>query len=266
MHLSFGRVCFCVTAIFLKPIYDVSMRLHLFFTLLTLSAAASAHPELDRLRGFAEHQEEVRRYDLSREKGEVAYYEELEKWERERIAAAQEYQKRKVSQSPKEGGPEWLKDREEKKAFEMELEKARKAHVAAKDSFDRRNYKNLPSESEELGLISERPRYDYRRRASFGATPRFGSEASGGGSSSRGSFGGSSGGGSSFPPPPRFDDFGDGDTGFVPAPNLGEYDSGGDFPPPPPPPPPPPFSDTGEFPDLPPPPPADFGEGMPADF
>jgi hypothetical protein len=84
-----------------------------------------------------------------------------------------------------------------------------------------------------LGLDTERPRYDYRKRAMFGAKQKLGSSASSGpsGSGSTPSFGGRG----SLPPPPTFDDISGADNGYVPAPNMDDF---GDIPPPPPPPPP----------------------------
>lgn len=233
--------------------------------LLTPFLAFAQHPEVVRLRGFAEHQSENRRYDKTRDRGEISYLEEVEKWERKRIAAIEEHKRQKKIQSPKEGGPEWQADQKVKRQQELDLAKARQQYVVSRDNFDRSKYKGLPTEAQELDLVGpQRPRYELKKRATFGAPLKFGIRGSGGGSSAGGSFSGSSGG--SFPPPPTFDDFGDGDSGYVPAPNLGEYDSGGDFPPPPPPP-PPPFTDGGDVPEFaPPPPPVDFGEGMPSDF
>ncbi|MFP5519014.1 MAG: hypothetical protein ACLGGX_03875 [Bdellovibrionia bacterium] len=236
----------------------------LFGTLILISHFAMAqHPEEVRLRGFAQHQKGIDRFDRSRDKGEIAYLEELEKWERQRLAALEEHKKQKKIESPQEGGKEWRADLAEKQAYEQELEQSRQDYIKKQDRFNRQNAANLPSEEEELGLTGEqRPRYDIKKRASFGAPLGFGLKSAGS-TSKGGSFGGGSG---SFPAPPAFNDFGD-DSGFVPGSNLGEYDSGSDFPPPPPPP-PPPFSDGGDFPEFPPPPPPpDFNDGpMPGEF
>lgn len=228
--------------------------------LVSVCSAFGKHPEYERLEGFAQHQKEARQYDKTRDAQELEHLEEQYKWELARLAAIAEHKKQKEIESPKEGGPEWREDQAEKLAYEKEIEAARRAHIGQRDSFDRNKYPELPTEMEELDLISSnRPRYDLKKRPAFGAPSKWTEKSSGSGSTR----GGGSSGGSAFPPPPPFDDFSD--DGFVPAPNLGgDFDSG-DFPPPPPPP-PPPFSDGGDFPDIPPPVPSDFGEGMPDAF
>lgn len=213
-----------------------------------------------RLRGFAEHQTDNSQFEKARQQGERAFYEEADQWQNQRERNLELYKREKKASVMSDDGIEARADAAEKKAQAADYQKSRIAYVEkkAQEEVLSREDKHLPTESQELGLDMERPRYDYRRRAAFGAKPKFGSNSSGGSSSSGGSFGGGTG----FPPPPTFDDFGGG--GYVPAPNLPE--DFGDVPPPPPPPPPPGFGDDtfggGYGNDFapPPPPPPPFGD------
>ncbi len=241
-----------------------SRRLTLFLlaTLLGSWAMAQDREEV-RLQGFAQHQKEKSRFNRAREQGERAYLEEVEQWENEKDRHLDAYKRGRNKVEMNEDGPEARADAAAKKEIEKQYEELRRAYKAEKSKKAElsREARQLPSEKEELGLVEDRPRYDYRKRAAFGAKPKFGKSAS-----SSGSSGSSSGGSSSsFPPPPSFDDFG-GDGGYVPAPNL--PDDFGDIPPPPPP--PPPFGDDfggfggemgdGDFPPPPPPPPPFEGD------
>lgn len=226
--------------------------------------ATARNTEIDRLSGFAKHQKENQQYDKARQQGERAYLEEEEQWENKKLRELEEYKKQSKKRLMSEEGPEAKEDAAQKKKLQLQREEDKEAYVQerkTKKSFDRQAL-GLPSEMKELGLDQERPRYDYRRRASFGATPRYGKNLP----SSSGSSGGYSGGGSSggsFPPPPTFDDFQDG--GYLPAPTLND-DYMGDIPPPPP---PPSFGDSnfsGEGSDFPPPPPPPPTFGDDPDF
>lgn len=237
-------------------------RLTLFIAATLLSSLASAQSaEESRLRGFAQHQKEQSRFEKAREQGERAYLEEVEQWENEKERQLDSYKRGRKKIEMPDDGPEARADAAAKKKLEQDYEESRRDYMAkrVKRTELPREALNLPSEKVELGLIEERPRYDYRKRATFGAKPKYGKSASGSSGGSSGSFGGSSS--PSFPPSPVFDDFG-GDGGYVPAPNLPE--DFGDVPPPPPPP-PPPFGDDfgggfggdmgdGDFPPPPPPP------------
>lgn len=239
-----------------------------FVSLLSLQARAQEQDtEQERLTGFAKHQKDNIQYGKAREQGERAYLEEEEQWENKKERELQEYKKQAKKQVIKDEGPEFKEDAAQKKKLEAEYEKNKEIYAknrAKRKEFDR-NAAHLPTEAQELGLDQDRPRYDYRKRASFGATPKYGKNASSssgrssGGSS--GSFGGGGGSAPSFPPPPSFDDFNDG--GYMPAPTLDNNEYMGDIPPPPPP--PPPFGGdgggfSGEGGDFPPPPPPTFGD------
>ncbi|KHD87103.1 MAG: hypothetical protein OM95_16255 [Bdellovibrio sp. ArHS] len=224
--------------------------------------------EMERLSGFAQHQKNLKQFDLARSKGERAHLEEEEQWENQKDRAREEYKQTKKSIRMSEDGPEAQADAVAKRKRLEDYENSREEYVAekSKQKILDRQAAHLPSEATELGLDELRPRYDYRKRAMYGAQSKFGrpSSSPSSGSSSGGGFGS---GGSSFPPPPTFDDFG-GPDGYVPAPNMsddfgdvpppppppppgfgddfgGGFQGGSDFPPPPPP--PPPFGDDGEF-------------------
>lgn len=232
--------------------------------------------EKERLSGFAEHQNSEKQFDVARQQGERAYFEKEEQWEVQRERALLDYQRHKTKNEMTEDGPEAKADIAEKKNYEQEYEKSRIAYEAKKSQMTQvRRGAGMPTEAQEYGLDVERPRYDYKKRASFGAPLKFGSARPSSGSTrpSSPSYGGgyvppptydpgpTFGGDSGFPPPPTFDDFGgEGDGGYVPAPNMEDY---GDVPPPPP---PPPFGDDfgggGFNPDFPPPPPPPPPFGM----
>lgn len=243
-----------------------SVRLTLILAPFFLASLAGAQiSEKERLSGFAEHHKNQERFEAARLKGERAYLEEEEQWEHQKSRTLESYKKSKKQGIVNDEGPEAKADAVAKRAYEQQYEQDRRTYTEKRSAQDVvvRESQNLPSELQELGLHEERPRYDYRKRAMFGGQPKYGSTASGGsGGSSRG--GSISPGGTSFPPPPTFDDFGGGDGGYVPAPNMPE--DYGDVPPPPPPPMPMGddfggFGGEQDFPPPPPPPPPFMDEG-----
>lgn len=218
----------------------------ILFVLATLAPTLlfAANKEEVRLRGFAEHQNNQTQFEDARSRGEKAYLEQQEQWELARERTAEEYTKQKKSRSMEDDGPEAKADEAQKKEWADQLEKERRDYVELKaqnKSEVVRGKNGIPTEAEELNLADNRPRYDYKKRAYFGAPGKYkaGSSRGSGGSSGGGSWGGGST--PSFPNPPPFEDFGPSDGGYVPAPNM--PDDFGDVPPPPPPPPPPPFGD-----------------------
>lgn len=230
----------------------------LCLALISLKAFA-VDTEEARLRGFSEHNSENIRFDKNRINGENEFLEEVEKWERQRARDAIEFKAQKKSKEMTDDGVEAKQDAAEKKKAAREYQASQRKYIIEKSQQEKvsREKNNLPSEAQELGLDSNRPRYTYSKRASFGRKSKFG------GASSSSSGAASGIGNNSFPPPPNFDDFSSGGGGYVPAPNLPE--DFGDMPPPPPPPMMNPgFGDEGGFsndysPPPPPPPPA-FGE------
>ncbi|MGE5085177.1 MAG: hypothetical protein ACM3MG_02690 [Bacillota bacterium] len=232
---------------------SVSPFVAILFCSVVSSAAHAVSSEEIRLLGFAEHQKNNKQFDKAREQGEKAYLEETEQWELGRNRDLQEYRKTKKSQAMADDGPEARADEVERKKYQENYDKVRREYVLekSKDQALERSAKGLPTEAQELGLDQERPRYDYKKRAYFGAKPgkRVPSPSSGGGSGS-GSVGGGNNNATPFPQPPAFDDF---DNGYVPAPNISPEDFG-DVPPPPPPPAPIPGTFDNGF----------GGEGVPA--
>jgi hypothetical protein len=243
----------------------------LYFVVISTCLSAKAQEfEIQRLKGFAEHQSEEKQFDRERQKGEAEFLEEQEQWERQRQLDLVEFKKEKAASVMKDDGPEFKQDQKEKARWDKEYEANREAYIKELKSFDRKSYPDLVSEKTELGLDQTRPRYDLKKRVLYGATSKYGKSSgasSGPVSFSPGSnYGNSGSGNSSFPPPPTFDDFNNNDNGYVPAPNMSDG-YGDDIPPPPPPPPPMPFPDGGgdfnnfnnEIPPPPPPPMDDFG-------
>lgn len=260
------KVRLLISCFRMNPLLSFTLILTAFIVSSWGSEAAAQISEAERLSGFAKHQKENSQYDKARQQGERAFLEEEEQWENKKMRALQEFKKQRKDRFVQDDGPEFQEDAAQKKKRLLQYEKDRELYAQdrkKKKSFDRQAL-GLPSEIQELGLDQDRPRYDYRKRASFGATPKYGKNSPSSSGSSGGSYGGGGSSSPSFPPPPSFDDFQDG--GYLPAPTLND-DYMGDIPPPPP---PPPFggdmgfSGEGDFPPPPPPPPT-FGD-EPGDF
>lgn len=162
-----------------------------------------------RLKSFRDEINGNRVFDEEREKALSEFLEEQEKWDLYRDRGLREYraEKRKDS-SPREGSTEYNAYLEEKESEEARYERSRRMHVDTKKQFNSKNAAETISrlESEELGLNSERPRYDLRRRAL--------NKWVNSGSKTGGSGGFSGGGSATFQPPlpPPAD--------FVPAPEF----------------------------------------------
>lgn len=239
----------------MKPVMN---RLSLFIVIMAPSLVLAQSREEVRLDGFAQHQKNGKQFENARSQGEKAYLEEQEQWELSRQRTLADYKKKKAAQVMEDEGPEFQADQVTKKKWDANREIEREKYAAKRhDEVLNRKAKGLPSEEVELNIAEERPRYDYRKRASFGATKHSTSTSSGGSAPARsGGAPWTGGGGSNFPTPPPFDDFGG--EGYVPAQNAPE--DFGDIPPPPPPPPvfednfdgpnplpPPVFDDGGDF-------------------
>lgn len=221
--------------------------------------ADAPEAEIRRLRGFSEHQRNQAEFDREREKGEKDQIEENMAWEALKEKNLIQFKKIKAAEVLPDNSKDLAIDEAVKKEQAREYEVSRKEYSKSVQNFDRSKYKDLVTEDVELGLDAERPRYDLKKRALFGAQVRYGKVTTKPGTSSSSSGGGSPSytPPSSFPPPPStppYDDFGD---GYIPPPADG---FGDDFPPPPPPPPPPIFEEDGFIP--PPPPPPFSDEGM----
>lgn len=206
--------------------------------------------EQERLSGYREQVVETQIFDRERLRSYRAYLESLEKELFDKNKALREF---KVAQKKQE------KKEDESNSFEIFVkeknEELREAETARLEY--KRNRKKSQaiesqrdfSEEEELGIYVERPRYDYKKRALYGAKPKYKIAVS------------KSGGAAAPYSPP---DFGT-DSGYIPPPPpppIPEMPNDQFFDEIPPPPPPPPimpgdFNNGGEFGDgyIPPPPP-----------
>ncbi len=208
--------------------------------------------EQERLSGYKDQISESQIYDRERLRAYKAYLEELEKDVFEKRKALRDFKRDQDLQGKKDDEADRFeefnrekideqKDYEEKRAEYVKNKKKNHAIEAQRDF----------TEEEELDIFLDRPRYNYKKRAMYGAKPKYKVAKSGKGSSgaSPPDFGADSGYIPPPPPPP------------VDMPNEPFYD---EIPPPPPPPAPMPNSDfgggvqgNGEFGDgyIPPPPP-----------
>ncbi|MFZ3229151.1 MAG: hypothetical protein WA160_03015 [Pseudobdellovibrio sp.] len=187
-------------------------------------------------------------FDSEREKGLALFLEEQEKWDLIREKGLVEQRKQKKIQSPVEGGPEDIADQQTKKLQKDAYEKARLITASTRQRIQLKKSKlGEVSESEELKITLNRPRFDLRKR---GLNKWVKSKAQ----VKSGTPGSSSSGFDDFPSQPDYmpapqpvDNFEDipppppfnyENSGSNANPYGGGIDSGfGDVPPPPPPPP-----------------------------
>lgn len=222
--------------------------------------------EANRRKAFKQFEEEKKKSEKEQNKGLSLWLEEQEQWDSAREKSVNEYKKTRTPARPglidaqgmaQDVSKEYYADIEEKQRAQRVVEEGRKQHIAIKKNIIAQfSPQNVTSEEEELGIYTNRPRYDLRKRGRTKWT-KGGGSSFGGGSSSGSSGGYNPGGGfqndyNDFPPPPpadfnavpqdSFEDFPPPPpppTDFGNAPGM--YDSGfGDAPIPPPPPPPPP--------------------------
>lgn len=232
------------------------MKSYLFLLPFLLSAVAGHAEELDqdladslkieanhnslRLRSFRTEVTNNKVFDEEREKGLAEFLEDQEKWDLLRDRGLQEFRKQKrANSSPEEGGTEYLEYLEEKESQEARYERSRQIHVRTREKVKSNLDSSLVTlESEELGLYSERPRYDLRRRSR--------NKWANAGTGKSGGYGGGSTGSPSFDSQPNIPPAND----FVPAPEF---------------PPAPPAFDAGDGMDFTPAPTFDPNTGMPLD-
>ena len=140
-------------------------------TSLSSSLASAQSAEETRLRGFAKHQKEQTQFEKARVQGERAYLETEDQWESQKSRQLQEYKSSKKQVSMDDDGPEAKADAAAKKAFTDNYEESRRNYLQKKtnNEISDRKQAGLPTESQELGLDQDLPRYDYRKRAMFGA-------------------------------------------------------------------------------------------------
>ncbi|HRO66417.1 MAG TPA: hypothetical protein PL182_02510, partial [Pseudobdellovibrionaceae bacterium] len=196
------------------------MRRHCLAFLLLVPSLVWADPvppswDENRRSGFQEHQDQQKVFDRERAKGERAFIEEQEEWERQRQASIAEYKKEKKLASPAENGPEHREYLKEVEAEKKEREKTTHDYARLKEAMAKRTGKRVSlTEEEELGIPEKRPRYDVGKRVLYGAPSKF---ATGG--TSGGSFGGSRPN-NRFTPPAAFG----GNNGAEVAPPMQEGD------------------------------------------
>lgn len=235
----------------------VCLMLSLAFVLPALARIQEHEMEQERLSGYKEYVEESQIYERERLRSYRAYLESVEKDLFEKNKALRDFKKtKKIEQQENDEADNYKEyldvQKKEQKTADIALQEYRKNQRRSKTLESKRDF----TEEEELGIFVERPRYDYKKRAMYGAKPKYKSAAKSG-------SGGSSG--SSTP------DFAT-DSGYIPPPpppmpaeipNEPFYDEI-----PPPPPPPMPFpgdygnGDMGDgyIPPPPPPPPMFDGE------
>ncbi len=236
---------------------DCVLMLSLVLALPALARIQEHEMEQERLSGYKEYVEESQIYERERLRSYRAYLESVEKDIFEKNKALRDFKKtKKIEQQESDEADnykEYLEaQKKEQKTIDIALQEYRKNQRRSKTIESKRDF----TEEEELGIFVERPRYDYKKRAMYGAKPKYKSAAKSG-------SGGSSG--SSVP------DFAT-DSGYIPPPpppmpaelpNEPFYD---EIPPPPPPPLPFPgdYGDggmgDGYIPPPPPPPPMFDGE------
>lgn len=233
----------------------------MFSLVFALSARARVQEhemEHERLSGYKEYVEESQVYERERLRSYRAYLESVEKDLFEKNKALRDFKKNqkieKQESDEADNYSEYLEAQaKDQKTADIALEEFKRNQRRSRAIEAKRDF----TEEEELGIFVERPRYDYKKRAMFGAKPKYKSAAKSG-----------SGGGSGASAP----DFAT-DSGYIPPPpppmpaelpNEPFYD---EIPPPPPPPLPFPgdygngeMGGDGYIPPPPPPPPMFDGE------
>jgi hypothetical protein len=119
---------------------------------------------MQRRKGFKKQIEDQKFFDREREKGLALFLEEQEKFDIEREKGIAEHKKSKTK-SLDESSPEYFSDLKEKKNRELWLDQSRKVHINTRDQIVSQYSDNInQSESQELDLYNNRPRYDLRKR------------------------------------------------------------------------------------------------------
>lgn len=219
--------------------------------------------EANRRRAFTQFEEEKKKTEKEQNKGLSLWLEEQEQWDTAREKSVNDYKKTRqparkmvvdAQGSVQELTKEYYADVEAKQSAQRLIEDGRKQHIQIKKNIIAQYAPtDVTSEEQELGIYSQRPRYDLRKRGKNKWTnsgSKIGGQAgSSGGSDAGFNSGGFQGDTFDFPPPPPATDFVPQDNfdDFPPPPPAtdfgnapGMYDSGfGDAPIPPPPPPPP---------------------------
>src|SRR4051812_40151894 len=93
------------------------------------ASKALAQSEDKRREDFYRHEKEEKAYDLEREKGLKNFLKAQAEWEEQRKDDIKADKKRKKTESPAEGGPEYKADRQEKLEDYEQYDKDRKAYM-----------------------------------------------------------------------------------------------------------------------------------------
>jgi hypothetical protein len=196
----------------------------LFFLILTfqsfgafsqaLTSEAATHPEVVRVLGFEEYQQQKRQNNQELERGLRLHLEGLEIQAREYEKARKEYRAEKRAEIPLEKQPSYREHVESRNEQRQEnlLAQQEQRRIKAEEM---RLLKNIHLDGlRELGLPEKRPRYEIDKRALYGAEPKFSriKEAFPGGGGympppANNNFGSGNSGQDVFPPPAPFDDF-----------------------------------------------------------
>jgi hypothetical protein len=224
-------------------------------TLFFLSSSMAQQSEVERLRGFKRFKNQNKMFDAEREEGYTEYLEDLEKDLLRQHRALAEFKKKRRLEVPLEETKYYQQYLNSKKEEQDEYDESLEGYLKEQKKWGSEKFKRPFSEEFELDIVSDRPRYEIKKRALYGGKPKYEkkSAASGAPGMSSGAKSSNSGGSGksegSVPPP-------------LPPPGEPFYE---DIPPPPPPPPMPmegmeDFGNDGFIPPPPPPPPMFDGE------
>ncbi|MBX3040804.1 MAG: hypothetical protein KF789_08880, partial [Bdellovibrionaceae bacterium] len=150
------------------------MRRHCLLFLFVLPSLVWADPvppswDESRRAGFKEHQEQQKVFDRERAKGERAFIEEQEEWERQRQATIADYKKESKQASPAENGPEHRDYLKQVEAGKKERQAVTRDYSREKAAMLKRKGRTIHlTEEEELGLTEARPRYEASKRVLYG--------------------------------------------------------------------------------------------------
>lgn len=193
-----------------------------------------------RMQDFLEHHQRQEKIDSIREKGLSEYLDEVNDWELQRLKALKNYKPITTGDDFETTRKSYLEFKAQKREEQMEMEEARRKYVKTQRAQTSLEISDL-DEMVELGLLEDRPRYNYKKRVLYGAKSKY-KMGSGAGSTATNTL-----------PDHNTEQF----NNFVPPPAPPEMDfpepppppsfEDGDFPAPPPPPPPPSFDDADGF-------------------
>ncbi len=194
---------------------------------LLLSLKSAASHDQNRKIEFHQDRDAKKVFSNEREKGLAGFLEEQERWDLVRERGLAEHRKQKKTSSPQENSPEYREDVKIKKNESEKMETARLLVVKTREQIAMRASPTAGAdELDELNLVPQRPRFDFRKRGSNKWTKK-----TPGGDSNPGKA--NSGTGGFAAPPPAFDDYPI-QNDYLPATNP--IDGFEEIPPPPPPP------------------------------